>query len=124
MISSLREPVTVAELKRHIDRRFNRLDRTKADKRDLRRFATKKDLQHFATKAELRREGRALRRDMRLWAVDIKRHFDVVAEGLEEKLQKVAEGVSEIPAIKLHLAHHDRVLDDHEARLTAVEPKA
>lgn len=115
MISSLREPVTLAELKRHIDRRFTRLDRTKADRRDLRRYATRSDV---------RREFRALRRDMRLWAVDIKRHFDVVAEGLEEKLQKVAEGVSEIPAIKVHLAHHDRVLDDHEARLTAVGPKA
>jgi hypothetical protein len=173
MISSLREPMTIAELKRHMDRRFDRLERTKADKHDLRRFAikkhlqrfaTKKDLQRFATKKDLRRFAtkkdlrrfatkkdlrrfatkkdlrrfatkkdlrrfatkKDLRRfstktEMRLWSVDIKRYFDVVAEGLEEKLQKVADGVADIAAMQLHIAHHDKVLDEHETRITALE---
>ena len=128
MISSLREPVTIAQLKRYMDRRFDRLERMKADKVDLRGFATKKDLHRFATKKDLRRFAtkRDLRRyatksEMRLWAVEIKRHFDVVAEGLEEKLQKVADGVAEVAAIKLHFVHHVKVLDDHETRITAIE---
>ena len=35
--------MTLVELKRHMDRRFDRLQRTKADKVDLQRFATKDD---------------------------------------------------------------------------------
>jgi hypothetical protein len=58
---------------------------------------------------------------MRLWAADIKRHFDVIAEDLRDNLQKVAEGFAGIPAINDHLAHHDKILDDHETRITAVE---
>ena len=50
-----RKRMTLASLKRHMDRRFDRLQRTKADKTDLQRFATKKDLRRFATKADLRR---------------------------------------------------------------------
>ena len=129
-IASLREPVTIAQLKRHMDRRFDRLERTKADKADLRQFvtkreslcfATKKDLRRFATKQDLRRF--ATKREMRLWAVDIKRHFDIVAESLEDKLRKVADGVADIAAIQLHVAHHSKALDDHETRITAIERK-
>jgi hypothetical protein len=151
--------MTIAGLKRHMDRRFDRLERTKADRRDLlgcasrrdlRRFATKKDLRRFATKKDLRRfatkkdlqrfatkkdlQRFATKRDLRLglatkadktdlrqWSIDIKRHFDVVAEGLEEKLQKVADGVAQIAAIRLHVTHHDRILDEHETRIMALE---
>ena len=102
--------MTIAALKRHMDRRFDRLERTKADKLDLRRFATKKDLRRFPTKTE-----------MRLWRVDIKRHFHVIAEGLEEKLQKVADGVAQLAAIRLHVSHHDKVLDEHETRITGLK---
>ena len=55
MIRRSRKRMTLASLKRHIDRRFA----TKADfrrfatKNDLRRFATKKDLRRFATKNDL-----------------------------------------------------------------------
>ena len=140
MIASLREPVTIAELKRHMDRWFDRLDRTKADRADLRqvvtkreslRFATKEDLRRFATRKDLRRFatkrdlGRfATKKEMRLWAIDIKRHFDIVAESLEEKLRKVADGVADIAAIQLHVGHHGKVLDDHETRITAIERKS
>jgi hypothetical protein len=138
--------MTIAALARHMDRRFDRLERTKADKRDLRRFATKtglrqfatrkdlqrfatkKDLQRFATKKDLRRfaskkdlQRFATKMEMRLWIVDIKRYFKVVAEGLEEKLQKVADGVAQVGVLQLHIAHHDKVLDEHETRITALE---
>ena len=111
--------MTIAALKRHMDRRFDRLERTKADKLDLRRFATTKDLRRFATKKDLRRF--ATKTEMRLWSVDIKRQFHVIAEGLEEKLQKVADGMAEIAAIRLHVSHHDKVLDEHETRITGLE---
>lgn len=113
--------MTIAELKRHMDRRFDRLERTKADKRDLRRFATKKDFRRFATKTKKDLRRFATKAEMRLWRVDIKRYFDVVAEGLEEKLQKVADGVAQIAAVQLHVAHHAKVLDEHETRITALE---
>lgn len=110
MMSSPRELVTIAELKRHMDRRFDRLERTKADRRDLRRFATKKDLRRFATKKE-----------MRLWTIDIKRHVAVLIEGLEEQVKRIADGVARCEAIELRQSHYSKVLDDHETRLTAVE---
>ena len=69
MISPLREPVTIPQLKRCMDRRFDRLERMKADRVDLGRFATKKDLRRFATKWDLRRV--ATKSEMRLWAVEI-----------------------------------------------------
>jgi hypothetical protein len=54
--------MTVEHLKRHMDRRFDRLQRIKADKVDLKRFATKtqirrigKDLANCATKNDLKR---------------------------------------------------------------------
>jgi hypothetical protein len=56
--------MTLDGLKRHMDRRFDRLQRTKADKADLvrcatkpqlSRFATKKDFERFATKEDLKR---------------------------------------------------------------------
>ena len=56
----------------------------------LRELMTKKELQRYATK-----------KDLQYFVIDIKRHFDVVAEGLEEKLQKVADGVAQIAAIRL-----------------------
>ena len=56
MIRRPKKRMTLAGLKRHMDRRFDRLERTKADKADVRRFATKRYLQqHFATKDDLKR---------------------------------------------------------------------
>jgi hypothetical protein len=65
--------MTIEQLKAHMDRRFDRLERTKADRRELRRlaatadrrwaqtqnafkrFATKDDFKRFATKDDLKR---------------------------------------------------------------------
>ena len=46
MIRRFRKRMTLASLKRHIDRRF-------ATKADLHRFATKNDLRRFATKEDM-----------------------------------------------------------------------
>jgi hypothetical protein len=59
----------------------------------LREPMTKKDLRQFATK-----------KDLRLSVVDIKRHFDVVAERLEERIQKIADDVARIAAINTRLS--------------------
>ena len=107
------EPMTIAQLKRYMDRRFDRLERTKANKSDLRRFATKRDLERFATKADL---AKYVARAESL-AVDTRRYFDVVAEGLEDKVRKIGE----VGDLKSLLALHSAVLDEHERRLTDLE---
>jgi hypothetical protein len=87
------EPMTIDQLKAHMDRRFDRLERTKADRNELRRLAkrcaTKDDLKRYATKADFAR--------------------------LEERviaMQKTLQGM---------VRHHALILDDHEARLGDLE---
>src|SRR2546427_4952360 len=87
MMRPPQEPMPIAQLKRHMDRKFNRLERTKANKSDLRRFATKRDLERFATKADL---VKYVARAESL-AVDTRRYLYVVAEGLEDKVAKIGE---------------------------------
>jgi hypothetical protein len=107
MMRPSRKPMTTAELKRHLDRRFDRLDRTKADKREMNRRFDRVD------------------RDFRRYTIEIKRHFDVIAERLEEKIAQIAEVVgSEITKLKQRVDHHDVVLDEHETRITAIERRA
>ena len=98
------EPMTIAQLKRHMDRQFARLDRTKANKSDLRRFATKADLAKYVARAES-------------FADDTRRYFQIVAEGLEDKIGKIGE----VGDLKSLLALHSAVLDEHERRLTDLE---
>ena len=98
------EPMTIAQLKRHMDRQFARLDRTKANKSDLRRFATKADLAKYVARAES-------------LADDTRRYFQIVAEGLEDKIGKIGE----VGDLKSLLALRSAVLDEHERRLTDLE---
>jgi hypothetical protein len=105
MMRASHEPMTITELKHHMDRRF----------------ATKRDLRRFATKMELRREIRSVRQDFRRFAIDIKRHFDVVAKSLEEKIGKIADASGQTAQIKARVDHHGAALDDHEVRITAIE---
>jgi len=105
--------MTIAQLKRYMDRRFDRLERTKANKSDLRRFATKRDLMRFATKADM---AQYVARAESL-AVDTKRYFQIVAEGLRDEIKKIGE----VGNLKSSLAQHSAVLDEHERRLTDLE---
>ena len=99
--------MTIAQLKRHMDRRFDRLERTKADRKDLRGFATKPDLRRFATKRELKQM-----RD------ELRRHFDVIAEAMFARIDAALDGIR---ANQERMAHHDVVLDEHERRIAHLE---
>lgn len=125
--------MTLATLKRHMDRRFDRLQRTKADKTDLQRFATKKDLRRFATKADLRRF--ATKEDLQRFATkeDLQRFAtkdDLLPlnQGLTEvlrKLDSLHEKIASLARIgDQRNDAHDRTLSEHERRLQDLEARA
>ena len=97
--------MTIDQLKAHIDRRFDRLERTKANRSELRRLAkrvsrcaTKDDLKGFATKEDLKRFA-------------TKTDFARLEERVVS-MQRTLEGTAR---------HHGLVLDDHEARIRDLE---
>jgi hypothetical protein len=92
--------MTIEQLKAHMDRRFDRLERTKADRSELRRLAarvqrcaTKSDLKQFATKDDLTRAFTRL-------------EDRIIA------MQRILQGIA---------SHHGLVLDDHEVRIGELE---
>ncbi len=95
--------MTLVELKRHMDRRFDRLQRTKADKADLQRFATKDDLKPFATKDDLA--------SLRRLVGDVLRKVD----GLHDKVDSLVRIGNDRYGV------HQRALSDHEYRLRELE---
>jgi hypothetical protein len=95
--------MTLVELKRHMDRRFDRLQRTKADKADLQRFATKDDLKRFATKDDLE--------SLRRLVGDVLRKVD----GLHDKVDSLVKIGNDRYGV------HHRALSDHEYRLQELE---
>ena len=106
MIRRSRPRMTIAQLKQHMDRRFDRLLRTKADRVDLVRcatkgqlcrFATKKDLGRFATKEDLKRFATkedlkpfATNDDMRAGFANVNRQF----ESLNSKIDGILKAFS------------------------------
>ena len=107
------EPMTIEQLnakmdrlKAHMDRRFDRLERTKADRSELRRLAarvsrcaTKADLKRFATKEDFKGLARSLAR-------------------LEDRviaMQATLHGIAK---------HHGLILDDHETRIADLERRS
>jgi hypothetical protein len=86
--------MTISQLKRSTDRRFDHLKRST----DL-RFD------------RLGREMRQMRREIRQLSEDTRRHFDVVAESLRDDLRIFADAIG---------LHSER-LDGHEIRLSKVE---
>ena len=81
--------MTISELKRAMDRRFDRLERTKVDKLEFRRAITSL------------RTG--LRGEIATSATETRRHFDVVAEAIRDDIRILAEALA---------SHSDR-LDTH-----------
>ncbi|PYQ97398.1 MAG: hypothetical protein DMF97_13975 [Acidobacteria bacterium] len=129
MIRRPRKRMTLASLKRHIDRRFAtkadlRQFATKADlhqfatKRDLCRFATKRDLRRFATKAELRF---ATKEDMAALEARMDAGFAGVARQLDSLNQKI-DAVLDYAKGETRL--HTTVLGEHENRLRDLEAGA
>jgi len=122
--------MTLVELKRHMDRRFDRLQRTKADKADLQCFATKDGLKRFATKDDLKRF--ATKDDLKRFATkdDLKRFAtkddleslrrlvgDVLrkVDGLHDKVDSLVRIGNDRYGV------HQRALSDHEYRLRELE---
>src|SRR5204863_5521332 len=95
--------MTLVELKRHMDRRFDRLQRTKADKADLQRFATKDGLKRFATKDDLE--------SLKRLVGDVLRKVD----GLHDKVDSLVRIGNDRYGV------HQRALSDHEYRLRELE---
>jgi len=100
------------QLKTHMDRRFDRLERTKADRSELRRLAPRVD--RYATKADLQRF--ATTQDLKRFAT--KDDLQRVAARLEDRVIAMQRFVQRV------VDHHDRILNDHEARILNLERHA
>jgi hypothetical protein len=111
--------MTIAQLKRHMDRRFANTRRELqrfATKDDLRRFATKKDLRRFATKEDLRRfatkeDFSGLETRMNAGFGEVARRFDSLNAKMESMVKPLKEAI----------ADRDRLFDEHEARIRDLE---
>ena len=116
--------MTISELKRAMDRRFDRLERTKVDKVEFRRAITglrtelKRVERTKVDKAEFRRAITRLRTGLRgeiaTSAAETRRHFDVVAEAIRDDIRIFGEALA---------SHTDR-LDKHGTRITALERRS
>ena len=131
MIRAFQHRMTLEQLKRHMDRRFDRLQRTKADKSDLKRFATKSqfrrlrmDLKRFATKHDLKRfatkddlklelERYTTKEETRTLAAEMFRRFD----SLNDKIDSVLRRLDDV------YNTHDRALTEHDLRLKDLEAR-
>lgn len=118
MMRRARTPMTVSQLKRSIDRRFDRIDRRKADKSDLVR--QRKDLRaEIATLGtDLRAEIAALRTELRdeisRSAAETRRHMEVIAESLRDDLRIFADAIG---------LNSER-LNQHETRIDRLERRS
>lgn len=119
------EPMTLDQLKRHMDRRFDRLQRTKANKTDLRRFATKDDLRAFATKDDLR--AFATKDDLRAFATKddlarLERKVDGHYAEVTRQLQSLNDKIdSVLVMMKSNSRDEWKVLHEHEGRIQDLE---
>jgi hypothetical protein len=108
MMRPVREPMTIAQLKRSMDSRFKRVDKRfdRVDRRFERRFER--------IETELRALGQEMGKrsdETRGYFEKTRRHFDVVAESLHDDFRLFAEAIR---------ADSER-LDDHEVRLRRLE---
>jgi hypothetical protein len=118
MIRRPRTRMTVAQLKRHMDRRFDHLDRTMVDKSDLAGFATKDDLKRFATKDDLKRYATKddLRNELKRFAT--KAEMDRGFASLNAKLDSM------MSMIRINCDVLDRVAEEHDRRISDLEMRA
>lgn len=130
MMRGLPEPMTLEQLKKHIDRMDRRL-RTKADKADLRRLERRMNERFAAVDARFVAVGaRFVAVDARFVAVDarfdrIDARFDRIDarfgemmrqfDGLRQQLNGIASG------IHVKLDKHERLVNEFQGRLTDLE---
>jgi len=103
MMRRRRTPMTILQLKKSVERRFDRLDRRKVDKSDLLR---------------LREEMKSLRTELRdeiaRSAAETRRHMDVIAESLRDDLRLFADAIG----------LHDARLNQHHTRIQRLEQRS
>ena len=110
------ELMTIRELKAHLDRRFDRLERTKADRTELRRLAAQSDRRWAATKRAFKRF--ATKDDLRRFAAK----DDLRGLATKADLARLEERVIALhKTLQNMLPHHGRILDDHERRIVDLE---
>ncbi|MBZ5557412.1 MAG: hypothetical protein LAO77_09090 [Acidobacteriia bacterium] len=113
MIRRLREPMTVEQLKKHMDRRL----RTKADKADVRRLERRMNERFAAVDERFAAvDARFVAVDARFDRIDARfgemmRQFD----GLRQQLNGIASG------IHVKLDKHERLVNEFQGRLTDLE---
>jgi len=125
MMRASKEPMTVAQLERLMDRRFKsvklqilgvRVAAARSDQRNRRQFAkidrrfVSIDRQFAKVNQEFRRQSEETRRHFD----EARRHFDVIAESLRDDLRIFADGI----------AGQSERLDKHEVRITRLERRA
>jgi phage-related tail protein len=139
MMRASKEPMTVAQLERSMDRRFRSVSATiaRSDRRNRRQFAkidrrftridrrftkidqrftridrrfTKIDQQFAKIDQEFRRQSEEMRRHFE----ETRRHFEVIAESLRDDLRIFAGGI----------AGQSERLDNHDVRITRLERRA
>lgn len=96
MIRGSRKRMTIIQLKRHIDRRFAKMNR------ELRGGATKDDLEAL----ELRIEAR-----MNVRFGEVERRLDSLNEKMDSAFKRLAEAITQ----------RDLVFDEHEQRIRDLE---
>ena len=121
MIRRARKPMTIPQLKRSMDRRFERVDRRfKAVDRRFKTVDRRFDAVDRRFDAVDRRfdavdrEIARVRDEVKRSAEETRRHFDVVAERLRDEIRFIAEG---------HALHSQR-LDQHETRIERLEKRS
>ena len=114
--------MTIHGLKVHLDRRFDRLERTKADRTELRRFRAKSDRRWAATRRAFRRF--ATKDDFKRFATkdDLKRYatkHDLKGFATKADIARLEERVVAMHrTIQQMLRHHGHILDNHEERIS------
>jgi hypothetical protein len=132
--------MTTSDLKRAMDRRFDRVDqrfermdrrldrleRTKVDKTEFRkaiadlRTGLRREIAMSAARtrryadATADRLGRSLREEIAASAAETRRHFDVIAEDLRADFRRYGD----------ILGHHTQILTKHEVRIAALERRS
>jgi chromosome segregation ATPase len=122
MMRASKEPMTVAQLERSMDRQFKSVGATiaRSDQRNRRQFAkidrrftkidqrfTKIDQEFAKIDQEFRRQSEEMRRHFE----ETRQHFEVIAESLRDDLRIFADGI----------AGQSERLDKHEVRITRLE---
>ena len=125
MMRASKEPMTVAQLERSMDRRFKSVSATiaRSDQRNRRQFAkigrrftridrrfTRIDQRFAKIDQEFRRQSEEMRRHFE----ETRRHFDLIAESLRDDLRIFADGI----------AGQSERLDKHDVRITRLERSA